>query len=330
MTTTFCLLLALTAAAADLVSDPGPTRPSVLNDPSSPVVLRIRAETAERGRVLIADVEARPHLAISSVEVRLGKHAGVAFPVAESRRSWTLLAPVDIEAQKKPLPLVVEVTLGDGHRARMIRSVSLLDGNYDHRSITVDKKFLKPSASQRRRSAREAKELKAALATTSPVRLWRGTFVKPTLGAQTSPFGTLRTYNKKRRSRHLGLDLDGAVGAPIVAANRGAVLLATERFYSGGTVVIDHGQGLMTVYFHMSRIGVTVGDEVDKGQEIGLVGATGQVTGPHLHFSVRLGGLYVDPGRLLLLDLSNDADAARSMPSSSSSLPAPTQKIPEP
>ena len=83
---------------------------------------------------------------------------------------------------------------------------------------------------------------------------------------------------------------------------------SSERFYSGGTVVIDHGQGLFTTYFHMSRIDVRVGDVVEKGQGLGAVGATGQVTGPHLHFAVRVGEIYVDPARLLALDLSMDAE----------------------
>jgi murein DD-endopeptidase MepM/ murein hydrolase activator NlpD len=106
----------------------------------------------------------------------------------------------------------------------------------------------------------------------------------------------------------MGLDLDGDVGATIVAANRGRVLVASERFYSGGTVLLDHGQGLMTMYFHMSRIDVKPGQLLEKGQGIGAVGASGQVTGPHLHLSTKLGGEYVDPAQLLSLDLSADVD----------------------
>ena len=145
--------------------------------------------------------------------------------------------------------------------------------------------------------------------------------MKPTPGEQTSPFGTLRTYNKKRRSRHMGLDLDGDVGAPIVAANRGRVLIATERYYSGGTVLVDHGQGLMTMYFHMSRIDVKAGKLVEKGEALGAVGASGQVTGPHLHLSTKLGGEYVDSAQLLRLDLDDDID--------SGVVAAPVQRMPQ-
>jgi murein DD-endopeptidase MepM/ murein hydrolase activator NlpD len=182
------------------------------------------------------------------------------------------------------------------------------EGGYDKRAITVGKQFTHPAKQQKQRAARESKTLAAALKTHSDERLWRGSFTKPTPGEQTAPFGTLRTYNKSRRARHLGWDLDGDVGAPIVAAGGGRVLLATERFYSGGTVLLDHGQGLMTMYFHMARIDVAAGSVVRKGEGLGAVGASGQVTGPHLHFSVRLGGLYVDPKQLLALDFSSDAE----------------------
>ena len=205
-------------------------------------------------------------------------------------------------------PLRIDATLQDGTGATWSKPVPVVQAPYDERHLKVSRKFVKPTLAQRKRAAREAKALTAALATASPERRWRGSFARPTAGVETSPFGTRRTYNDKKKSRHLGLDLDGAIGVPIVAAGRGRVALASERFYSGGTVVIDHGQSVFTMYFHMSRIDVRVGDVVEKGQGLGAVGATGQVTGPHLHFSVRFGDLYVDPARLLALDLSADAE----------------------
>jgi murein DD-endopeptidase MepM/ murein hydrolase activator NlpD len=184
----------------------------------------------------------------------------------------------------------------------------VVEAPYESRHITVGKQFLSPNKQQRARAGREQKALSAVLATSSSIRLWRGSFARPVTGADSSVFGTRRTYNKKRKSRHLGLDMDGSTGDPIVASGRGRVAMAVDRFYSGGTVVIDHGEGLFTMYFHMSRFDVQVGDVVEKGQLLGAVGASGQVTGPHLHFSVRLSGLYVDPQYFLQLDLSADAD----------------------
>jgi murein DD-endopeptidase MepM/ murein hydrolase activator NlpD len=117
----------------------------------------------------------------------------------------------------------------------------------------------------------------------------------------TSRFGTGRVFNGRVSSSHLGVDYRGKEGEPIVAVNRGVVALVAEFFLAGNVVYINHGAGVMTGYFHMSRPEVAVGDTVERGQEIGLVGATGRVTGPHLHWSARYGSLTIDPGDLFAL-----------------------------
>ncbi|MDP2340202.1 MAG: M23 family metallopeptidase [Deltaproteobacteria bacterium] len=267
------------------------------------------ASTARTGKIVVVDVATPPGLpAIRSLSAELDDHAGVALAISADRHKWRVLVPVDIDSKLVPQPLRIDAVLMDGRATTWKKPVALREGGYDKRTITVGKQFTNPSTKQRQRAEQESLLLSAAMRIESPERMWRGNFLKPTAGLQTSPFGTLRTYNKARRSRHLGWDLDGDVGSPIVAAGRGKILLAMERFYSGGTVLIDHGQGLMTMYFHMSRIDVLAGGFVDKGQPLGAVGASGQVTGPHLHFSVRLGGLYVDPRQLIGLNLSADAD----------------------
>ena len=132
-------------------------------------------------------------------------------------------------------------------------------------------------------------------------RLWSAPFVRPRPTAITSRFGAGRTFNGQVTSRHLGVDLRGAAGTPVRAANRG-VVVATDTFYLGGRIVyIDHGQGIVTAYMHLSKFLVSVGDTVARGQRIGLVGATGRVTGPHLHWAARYGSLTVNPLDLLAL-----------------------------
>lgn len=131
--------------------------------------------------------------------------------------------------------------------------------------------------------------------------LWTYPFLKPRDTRITSRFGTGRVFNGRVSSSHLGVDYRGSVGETIVAANRGVVALVAEFFLAGNVVYIDHGGGLVTGYFHMSEPRVAVGDTVERGQEIGLVGATGRVTGPHLHWSARFGALTVDPAGLLAL-----------------------------
>ncbi len=280
--------------------------------------------TARTGKILVVDVTSPPALApIRSINAELDNKSGVALPISSDAHHWRVLVPVDIESKLAPQTLHIDAVLRDGRSSTWKKPVALRDGGYDKRAITVGKQFTSPSKQQKQRAERESVVLAAALKIKSEERLWRGSFQKPTPGEQTAPFGTLRTYNKARRARHLGWDLDGDVGAPIVAAGSGRVLLASERFYSGGTVLLDHGQGLMTMYFHMSRIDVVTGGVVQKGQGLGAVGASGQVTGPHLHFSVRLGGLYVDPRQFLGLDFSDDADdQAPRLPTATSPSPA--------
>lgn len=130
-------------------------------------------------------------------------------------------------------------------------------------------------------------------------RLWTDPFLVPRPSRITSGFGSGRTFNGTVTSRHMGTDYAGAVGAPVRAANRGVVRLV-EGFYLGGNVVyLDHGEGLVTAYLHLSRQRVAVGDTVSRGQVIGDVGATGRVTGAHLHFITRYGQVTVDPASVL-------------------------------
>jgi hypothetical protein len=296
------LLLAALASPTSSPSSPAPTSSKLLD-------VRWADDSARTGRMLVVDIAVAPSVdPIITLDVKLGEQQGISFPTSGDRRRHRALLPIPIDARPGPRVLVIDATMQDGTPARWQKPVPVKEGAYDKRHIKVGKQFTSPSKAQQQRAAQEAEALSAALSTTSPERLWRGSFARPTPGVVTSPFGTLRTYNKKKKSRHLGLDLDGDVGAPIVAPNRGRVLLATERFYSGGTVVLDLGQGFITMYFHMSRIDVAVGQLVEKGEGLGAVGASGQVTGPHLHWSVKLDGLYMSPSQLLELDLAMDAE----------------------
>lgn len=132
-------------------------------------------------------------------------------------------------------------------------------------------------------------------------QLWTGAFLRPRPARVTSRFGSGRVFNGRVSSSHLGIDYRGSVGDPIYAANRGVVALVDSFFLAGNVVYVNHGNGIVTGYFHMSQQKVATGDTVERGQEIGLVGATGRVTGPHLHWSARFGALTIDPADLLSL-----------------------------
>jgi len=155
----------------------------------------------------------------------------------------------------------------------------------------------------------EQQELRAVLADSAEARLWRRAFRVPVDGGRpTGGFGLRRIINGQPRSPHAGYDWAAPTGTPVLAANGGRVVLVAEHFFAGRNVVIDHGLGLFTLYFHLSEVRVAAGERVSEGQAIGAIGATGRVTGPHLHFAVILGAARVDPESLLALSPPPDAE----------------------
>ncbi len=249
------------------------------------------------------------HRGLSSLSATLGGRPAATARFSADGRRWVVLGNVPIATDDKSAVLRLDGTFVDESPFVLEKSFDIARAAYDKRTIHVPKKYVRAPRKARLRAAQEKKDLARVLEAPHPERLWRGSFVRPTATKETSPYGTLRTYNRRRRpSRHLGWDLDGATGDPIRAAQSGRVALVQDRYYSGGTVVLDHGQGLFTMYFHMSAFDVKAGDTVTKGELIGRVGKSGRVTGPHLHFSVKLGGVYADPADMLALDLSDDPD----------------------
>ena len=142
---------------------------------------------------------------------------------------------------------------------------------------------------------------KKAFSASPANRLWSGHFQAPAETRHTSPFGSRRVYNGKTRSIHQGLDFAAAIGTTIHASNSGRVVIAQEMYFEGGFVVIDHGESFFTMYMHLSEFLVTVGSAVEKGQPIARSGASGRVTGPHLHFAAQWRGSNLEPGTLLRL-----------------------------
>jgi murein DD-endopeptidase MepM/ murein hydrolase activator NlpD len=169
--------------------------------------------------------------------------------------------------------------------------------------LAVDSSFTRPldsvTAARVARENERAREV-GKRAHDSPL-MWTASFLRPRTSAITSEFGSGRLFNGKMTSRHLGVDFRGAVGEPVRAANRGVVALVDNFFLAGNVVYINHGGGLVTAYFHLSKPLVSVGDTVARGQVIGLVGATGRVTGPHLHWAARYGAITVNPLDLVSL-----------------------------
>lgn len=174
------------------------------------------------------------------------------------------------------------------------------------RRLRVDPRFAQrvDSAAEARIAAENARAREIGRAAHDTPRLWTEPFLRPRRARVTSSFASGRVFNGRVTSSHGGVDFAGHVGEPVRAANRGVVALVDTFFLAGRVIYIDHGGGIVTGYFHLSRAEVAAGDTVERGQEIGLVGATGRVTGPHLHWSARYGTLTVDP--LDLITVSTD------------------------
>jgi murein DD-endopeptidase MepM/ murein hydrolase activator NlpD len=169
--------------------------------------------------------------------------------------------------------------------------------------LKVEKKFTEPSPEQQAQIAEGVKVKQDYLGRVTPTREWDGKFTAPADAAISDVFGSQRIFNGVAQRPHFGLDFRVPTGTPVAAMNQGTVLLARFLYFEGNCVVIDHGQGLLTLYFHLSEFKVKEGEPVRRGQEIGLSGGTGRATGPHLHVAVRWQGTYLDPARLLQLPL---------------------------
>lgn len=218
----------------------------------------------------------------------------------DAPRAWTALAAIPIDAEGA-LPLPLDLEYANGARTRILVEVPVAAGEYRHERLTVAPRYgSPPDSATRARTARESARARAvSRASHDTPRLWEGPFVRPRPSRITSGFGHGRVFNGQIQSRHMGTDFAGAVGAPVLAAGRGVVRLVDEFHLGGRVIYIDHGAGLVTAYLHLSEQEVAEGDTVQAGQRIGRVGATGRVTGPHLHWIVRYGTTSVDPMSLL-------------------------------
>jgi murein DD-endopeptidase MepM/ murein hydrolase activator NlpD len=215
--------------------------------------------------------------------------AGVDLGTRPGRHQWKIAVGTAADA-----PRLLTGTITVKSRQFVVQRLTLPPGLVDLDAETT------------RRAETEADRLRTLYRTITPERLWRGRFIAPVSGAGPGEgFGARRVINGKPRAPHSGLDYAAEPGTAVVAANAGRVALVADFFFPGRLVVLDHGLGLYTLYFHLQRALVGEGDGVDRGQPIGEVGATGRATGPHLHFGVHIGAARVDPAALLGLGLAD-------------------------
>jgi murein DD-endopeptidase MepM/ murein hydrolase activator NlpD len=253
-----------------------------------------RARALRPGEVLLFTVEAARD--ISSVRVHAFDKDFVGFAVKP--RVWHVLVGIDLDVT--PQTYSAEVFALDDPVATRV-PLQVVPAHFRTRKLTVDEAFVNPPPEALERIARETAELNDLWAHSATTKLWNGQFVRPVPDPANSAFGTRSILNGQPRSPHSGADFNSATGTPIKSPNGGRVVVAGDRYYTGNTVMIDHGLTLFSLFAHLSEIQVKVGDTVTAGDVVGKVGATGRVTGPHLHWSVRLNGTRVDPLSLLAM-----------------------------
>lgn len=252
-----------------------------------PLTIRASARAFQPGEVVVVTI--RTGTAGAGVTARaFGQDL---MPFAVNATTWRAVAGIDLAVPPGRHEIVVRTA--DGRQAAY--PVVVKPRTFATRSLKVDPAFVTPPPEAAERIARETAELEAVWRATPAEPLWSGAFARPVPHAANSAFGTHSVFNGEPRSQHGGADFRSPAGTPIKAPNAGRVALASDRYFSGNTVVIDHGAGLFSLFAHLAGIEVNVGDLVERGAPIGTVGATGRVTGPHLHWSVRASGARVDP-----------------------------------
>ena len=227
----------------------------------------------------------------------------VFFSYNAASKSWYGIAGISLETRPGVYDLELKGTTSQGSEISFTQKIAIRVAKYPSIAVTVAKRYTEPSQEQLERIHQDKAVKQDVFSHTNPEREWSGKFRTPVDAPVSDVFGTRRTFNGKVQSMHQGLDFAVPKGTPVFAANAATVLLASPLYFEGNCVVLDHGQGLLSLYLHLSEIKVKPGERVEGGQEIGLSGGTGRATGPHLHLAVRWEGVYLNPATLLTLKL---------------------------
>jgi murein DD-endopeptidase MepM/ murein hydrolase activator NlpD len=261
------------------------------------ITLKLNAAIATQGSLLVAEVAST-----NIVPAITAEWDGRAIPVwSEGKNPTSLHALLGVDLEKAPGRYEWKISWegADGKANTCSAQVTVHAGKFPTERLKVEKQFVQPDPEQQKRAEEDQKKMRAIYDTVTPEVLWTGKFRLPLKEPATGGnFGRRRILNGEARSPHAGVDFPAPSGTPVFASQSGKVVLAEELYYSGNTIVINHGYGIYTLYAHLSEIGVHAGDAVEASSEIGKVGATGRVTGPHLHW-----GLTVEHARVNAMDI---------------------------
>lgn len=261
-----------------------------------------------QGSPLFVTVEfEQPAVRVSGTFVK----KSLSFFKTDDAKVWYALAGNDVETQPGTYTLNISAVLAGGRAGRASRQIEIGSGNFTTGTANVAEDYVQPNAAEQRQIAADTRLKARAYMHLLAKPQWSGSFVKPVKAESTPSFGETRVLNEEKTSEHRGTDFPANEGSLVAASNSGTVVLASELYYEGNCVIIDHGQHLFTIYMHLDKMTVKAGDKVKKGERIGISGKTGRVTGPHLHMSVRWDGAWIDPVKLIGLTLPSTGIAEK-------------------
>ena len=234
---------------------------------------------------------------------------GARFPMAFREQNGAYVGLIGFDMNTRPGLYEIKVIATDGGKGVYVdaHSIKVERVHFGIQKLLLPSSMVNLDPRNRERVNQEARQLKALFQGFRDERLWRGAFIRPVEGELSGAFGLRRMMNGQPQSPHTGVDLQAKEGTPVLACNSGMVVLVHQLFLSGKSIILDHGWGLYSMYFHLSETPVKEGDIVSKGAILGRVGSTGRSTEPHLHWGIRMNGARVDP--LSLLDVTKTGES---------------------
>ncbi|MDH4219894.1 MAG: M23 family metallopeptidase [Candidatus Aminicenantes bacterium] len=263
--------------------------------------LRVNMEfrTLQPGEVVIVRLTGREDVKLANVYFLESKYT---MGQGQDPAEWLAFVGLDLGIKPGTYTIDISVLFDDGIYQNISREILVLDKPFPLRKLWVEQEYVTPPPEEMERIRIESELLREIYNIFSPHWLGEGNFIIPSAGEVMPNFGERRIFNNQPRSSHSGVDISSPYGSPVRASNSGRIVLANNLYFAGKTVIIDHGLGVFTLYCHFSKITAKRGEWIKKGDVIGEVGVTGRVTGPHLHWGVRIFGNRVDPFSLVSLN----------------------------
>ncbi len=254
-------------------------------------MLMLLALGAYPGQAVLVEIPSEPALEAVTLEWQAQE-----IRMAQGDSGWMALLGVDLDVEPGSYAVNALFQYADNRQHRRTLPLTVSPRDYPTTRLEVEPKYVELSPENRARSARDRKRIDAAYATTAVEPYWTDDFIVPIPGVTGGRnFGHRRVFNNQPRAPHSGADLTAATGTEILATNRGRVVLIGDFFFNGKAVFVDHGMAVLSMYLHLSEILVEEGQLLERGELLGRAGATGRVTGPHLHWGTRVTGARIDP-----------------------------------